>query len=113
MSGFVHLGELCFAKHHTPLLIHLKIKTPPTPKELNVYVKSLDSPLGDTPPAIDGRDEFCAFFLGLQCVLWFAYLNSVPCCITFYVQIMVYVRVWSVSAVGAGCECVHKVCVVG
>ena len=66
-----------FAKHHTPLLIHLKNKDPTYPYRLYVYVESLDSPLGDTPPAVDGRDELCADCTGLLysrlCVLFKVY----------------------------------------
>ena len=46
---------------HTHVFISLKNKTPPTPKELYVYVMSRQ-PLNRYPSGYRWEDEFCAWF---------------------------------------------------
>ena len=110
-SCSVFFIKFCKASH--AFIKIQKIKTPPTPKELHVYLKCIDSPLGDTPPATDGRDEFCAYFSAFGV---FCFCIRGWCAVLFrgiLVQIMFFVCILSVILVGAKCVCgfLRVVCV--
>ena len=77
-SCSVFFIKFCKASH--AFIKIQKIKTPPTPKELHVYLKCIDSPLGDTPPATDGRDEFCTLCFGLRCFYMLHYVVKMSLC---------------------------------